>query len=70
MCRDRVGEVVGNSRVDEFGDKIVSQNLTGGGWLSRHDTIKSELNSYYFGQGCQLYVSHIVSLASSSHKNH
>ena len=45
VCRDRVGEVVGNSKVDPFGDKLVGQNLTGGGWIRRHDTIKSELNS-------------------------
>jgi hypothetical protein len=45
VCRDRVGEMIGNKRVDLFGDHIVGQNLTGGGWTRRHDTVKSELNS-------------------------
>ena len=45
VCRDRVGEMIGRSRLDHYGDKIVGQNLTGGGWTRRHDTVKSELNS-------------------------
>ena len=53
VCRDRVGEVVGRSRVDPYGDKIVSQNLTGGGWTRRHDAVKSELNSCCVWAGLQ-----------------
>ena len=45
VCRDRVGEVIGERRVDRFGDNVVGQNLTGGGWTRRHDTVKAELNS-------------------------
>ena len=45
VCRDRVGKRVGRSRVYLYGDKIVGQNLTGGGWTRRHDSVKSELNS-------------------------
>ena len=32
VCRDRVGEMIGRKRVDLFGDHMVGQNLTGGGW--------------------------------------
>ena len=53
VCRDRVGEVVGDSRVDMFGDKVVGQNLTGGGWTRRHDSVKSELNSCCVWAGLQ-----------------
>ena len=53
MGRDRVGEVVGRSRVEPYGDKIVSQNLTGGGWTRRHDAVKSELNSCCVWAGLQ-----------------
>ena len=42
VCRDRVGEVIGRSRVDPYGDKIVSQNLTGRGW-TRQDAVKSKM---------------------------
>ena len=49
VCRDRVGEVVGDSRVD----KVVGQNLTGGGWTRRHDAVKSELNSCCVWAGLQ-----------------
>ena len=47
------GEVVGTSRVDPYGDKIVSQNLTGGGWTRTHDAVKSELNSCCVWAGLQ-----------------
>ena len=53
MCRDRVGEVIGNKRVDLYGDKVVTQNLTGGGWTRRHDAVKSELNSCSVWAGVQ-----------------
>ena len=53
VCRDRVGEVIGRSRVDPYGDKIVSQNLTGGGWTRRHDAVKSEINSSCVWAGLQ-----------------
>ena len=42
---DRVGERVGNSRVDLFGDNVLCQSLPGDGWRIRHDRIKTELMS-------------------------
>ena len=50
VCRDRVGEVIGDTRVDLYGDRVVGQNLPGGGWTRRHDSIKLELN------GCCVYA--------------
>ena len=62
VCRDRVGKRVGRSRVDLYGDKIVGQNLTGGGWTRRHDSVKSELNSCCVWDGleavCEPYGLH------------
>ena len=43
-CRDRVGEKVGKSVVDIFGDKVMSAMLPGDTWRIKHDTVKSELN--------------------------
>ena len=45
VCVDRVGMKVGKSRVDLFGEKIINENLPGGGWTRRHDKIKVEINS-------------------------
>ena len=42
-CRDRVGERVGGSKVDMFGDKVLCEKLPGDGWRTRHDRIKAEL---------------------------
>ena len=53
VCRDRVGEVIGDSRVDLYGDRVVGQNLPGGGWTRRHDTVKLELNSCCVYAGLQ-----------------
>ena len=44
-CRDRVGEKVGASRVDQFGDNVLCEKLPGDGWRVRHDRIKTELMS-------------------------
>ena len=44
-CMDRVGERVGDSRVDLFGDNVLCQSLPGDGWRIRHDRIKTELMS-------------------------
>ena len=44
-CRDRVGEKVGRRRVDLFGVAVLNENLEGGGFTRRHDTVKLELNS-------------------------
>ena len=44
-CQERVGEKVGKSVVDVFGDNIMSAALPGDHWRTRHDTIKMALNS-------------------------
>lgn len=44
-CEERVGEKVGKSVVDVFGDNIMSAVLPGDHWRTRHDTIKMALNS-------------------------
>ena len=44
ICRDRVGEKIGKSSVDYYGDKVMSTTLPGDSWRIRHDTIKTELN--------------------------
>ena len=43
-CRDRVGEKVGKTVVDIFGDKVMAARLHGDTWRIKHDTVKSELN--------------------------
>ena len=45
VCRDRVGEKVGRSRVDSFGLKIINANVPGGHWTTRHNAIEHELAS-------------------------
>ena len=42
-CKDRVGEKVGDSRLDAFGDALARQKLCGDGWRIRHDRSKCEL---------------------------
>ena len=43
MCVDRLGEKVGSSRVDRFGVKVVLENLPGGHWNDRHNTMEQEV---------------------------
>ena len=43
MCADRLGEKVGSSRVDRFGVKVVLENLPGGHWNDRHNTMEQEV---------------------------
>ena len=44
-CKDRVGEKVGKSVVDVFGDSIMSEPLPGDHWRTRHDKVKMAINS-------------------------
>ena len=44
-CKDRVGEKVGKSVVDVFGDSIMSAHLPGDDWRTRHDKVKMAINS-------------------------
>ena len=43
-CRSLVGERVGRTTVDSYGDKVMAAHLPGDSWRTRHDTIKSEIN--------------------------
>ena len=45
VCRDRVGEMVGRSRVDPFGVKVINAAIPGGHWTQRHNAIEHELAS-------------------------
>ena len=42
-CRDRVGERIGSSRVDQWGDSLKREALAGNGWKVRHDRLKLEI---------------------------
>ena len=41
---DRVGEKVGKTVVDMFGDKVMATTMHGDTWRIKHDTVKMELN--------------------------
>ena len=43
VCRDRAGELVGRSRVDPFGVKVINAAIPGGHWTQRHNAIEHEL---------------------------
>ena len=43
VCKDRLGEVVGRTRVDMFGERIILENLPGGHWTDRHNAVEQEL---------------------------
>ena len=43
VCVDRLGEVVGRTRVDMFGERIILENLSGGHWTDRHTSVQQEL---------------------------
>ena len=43
-CRSRVGDRLGRSAVDMYGDVVMAAQLPGDTWRIRHDTIKSEIN--------------------------
>ena len=43
-CRSRIGERIGRSTVDLYGDNVMAAQLPGDSWRIRHDIIKSEIN--------------------------
>ena len=45
VCMDRLGEKVGKSRVDRFGEKVICANLPGGHFTERHNAMEQELAS-------------------------
>ena len=42
-CMDRIGEKIGDGRVDQFGDVVLCQKLPGDGCRIRHDRVKTEI---------------------------
>ena len=65
-CRDRVGESIGRTKVDQFGDKVMSAHLPGDSWRIRHDTVKIELNRLFMWSNmratCEVFglFSHLI----------
>ena len=45
VCADRLGEKVGNLRVDTYGEAVIAANLAGGHWSVRHNVVEQELAS-------------------------
>jgi hypothetical protein len=45
VCKDRLGERVGASQVDRYGEKVILANLPGGHWTSRHNAMEQEIAS-------------------------
>ena len=46
-CSSRVGEKVGNTKVDAHGDTVEAEKVKGDGWRKRHDQIKRRLASLH-----------------------
>ena len=44
-CWQKLGERVGRSTVDLYGDNVVSQKIAGDGWRRRHDDVKEKIFS-------------------------
>ena len=42
-CRDRLGETIGRTKVDMFGERLILKNLAGGPWTDRHNAVEQEL---------------------------
>ena len=45
VCMDRLGERVGGSRVDRFGERVICANLPGGHFTARHNAMEQEIAS-------------------------
>ena len=43
VCVDRLGEVIGRTKVDMYGERIILENLAGGHWTDRHNAVQQEL---------------------------
>ena len=44
-CQDRVGQKVGKSVVDKYGNAVMNEPLPGDHWRVRHDTVKMAISS-------------------------
>ena len=66
VCRERVGERLGRSSIDPFGDKVMAAQLPGDTWRIRHDTVKTELNRLFMWSSmpatCEVFglFSHLI----------
>ena len=45
VCMDRLGEKVGGSRVDKFGERVICATLPGGHFTDRHNAMEQEISS-------------------------
>ena len=45
VCQERVGEKIGRKVVDIYGDNVMSEQLPGDHWRTRHDQVKMTVNS-------------------------
>ena len=43
VCADRVGEKIGNSRVDPYRERVILENLPGAHWANRHNSMGQEI---------------------------
>ena len=57
-CQERLGEAIGAGRatVDHFGDNVMAAFLPGDSWRTRHDTIKTSINSLCLWSGLRADV--------------
>ena len=53
-CAAKIGEKVGNSRVDVHGDSVVSEKVKGDGWRKRHDGVKRCIVSLHKWSGVEV----------------
>ena len=65
-CEDWIGDKVGKTVMDMFGDKVMATPLHGDTWRIKHDTVKSELNRLCVWSSlpatCEVFVlfSHLI----------
>ena len=65
-CRDRVGERIGKTFIDCYGDRVMAANLPGDTWRIRHDSVKIELNRLFLWSSmrstCEVFglFSHLI----------
>ena len=66
-CRDKVGQRIGRTIVDKYGDKVMAAQLPGDTWRIRHDTVKCELRRLFMWCSipatCEVFglFSHLIS---------
>ena len=48
LCGDRLGEVIGKTRVGLYGERIILENLASGHWTERHNTVQQEQAALWY----------------------